>query len=73
MLNKALEDEMKNLEKLIKNDKILIEIYNNYDKFATSETLDDKYRCGLKIIEIYLKIREICKKIDFNIDFNGDM
>ncbi|MDI6601461.1 MAG: hypothetical protein QME46_06735 [Thermoanaerobacteraceae bacterium] len=73
MDKKILEDAMNDLEKMIKYDKILLEIYNSYSDFAMKGVLDDKYRCGLKIIEIYLKLREICKKLDFDIDLSNNM
>ncbi len=74
MKDMALLYEINNLEKMIKDDKILREIYDRYDEYAAvRDDLDDKYRCGFKIVEIYFKIREICKKLDFDIDFNKGM
>lgn len=57
----------------IKGDKILSEIYDNYNYFAEIEELDDRYRCGLKIIEIYLRLKDICKKFNFDIDLGNNM
>ena len=64
--NKALTGEMCRLEKMINSDKNLLKVYNNYNEYAIRDELDDRYRCGFKIIATFLKLKEMCNELDYN-------